>query len=74
MALQWLLYPLAILCYDAIEPLFQEFSFFLFIISMGLVAAYCQLNFPETKNKSTLEILRLLGMKEKDERKISIVH
>lgn len=68
MALQWLLYPLAVIAYDLVESVFQEFAFFLFIVSMGIVAAYLQMNFPETKGKSTMEIIKLLGYRNNDKK------
>lgn len=66
MFVQWLMAFFATFIFLLLEGVVGTYSFFLFIVPMTIITVYFFFVFPETKNKSILEIIALLGYKAED--------
>lgn len=60
-AAQWIVSCLANAIFFPLSNLIHEWSFFLFIVPLVTISIYLYFRFPETKNRSTLEIIKSLG-------------
>lgn len=62
--IQWISGCVANTIFYPLEGAINEWSFFIFIVPLTIISIYLYFTFPETKNKSTLEIMKSLGYKE----------
>lgn len=66
-ASQWVVGCLANSIFFPLSNAINEWSFLMFIIILVSISIYLYIKFPETKNKTTLEIMNSLGYKEENE-------
>jgi MFS family permease len=60
-ASQWVIGCLVNAIFFPLSNIVHEWSFFMFIVPLVLISIYLYFKFPETKNKTTLEIMESLG-------------